>query len=199
MLHLSYGYCNALIVLHETIEDERGLKVTQGGTVKLPLYFESGVCRGRFRPSDGQLYVCGLMGWQTAAAKDGCLQRVRYTGKPVNAPIGLRVRPQGVELTFNAPLDPKSASDPDNYFVEQWNYLYSGEYGSKEYKPSNPKKFGRDEVYVDDVKLSDDRRTVTLILEDVAPVMQMAIKYQIKSATGEEVKQTVYNTIHMVP
>ena len=199
MLHLSYGYCSALVVLHETFEDEHGVKVTQGGTAKLPLFFESGACRGRFRPSDGQLYVCGLMGWQTAAAKDGCLQRVRYTGKPVNLPIALHVKPKGIELTFSEPLDPETAGDADNYFIEQWNYQYAASYGSKEYKPSDPKKFGRDEVFVDGVKLSDDRRTVTLELEEVAPVMQMAIQYQIKSATGDELKQTVYNTINAVP
>jgi hypothetical protein len=119
MLHLSYGYCAALVAMHETIEDEHGVKVTQGGTVKLPLFFESGVCRGRFRESDGQLYVCGLMGWQTAAAKDGCLQRVRYTGKPVNLPIALHVKPKGIELTFSEPLDPETAGDADNYFIEQ--------------------------------------------------------------------------------
>jgi hypothetical protein len=39
--------------------------------------------RARFRKQDGQLYVCGLRGWQTAGVMDACLQRVRNTGKPV--------------------------------------------------------------------------------------------------------------------
>ena len=49
---------------------------------KLPLKFDSGIMRARFSPADGQLYVAGLKGWQTDSAHDGCLQRVRYTGKP---------------------------------------------------------------------------------------------------------------------
>ncbi len=194
MLHLSYGLCTALVVLPEEIDG-----VYQGGTVKLPLFFESGACRGRFSPRDGQLYVCGLMGWQTAAAKDGCLQRVRHTGRPVQMPVGLKVEDDGIAITFNHPLDPKSAGNPDNYFIEQWNYVYSKDYGSKDHRPSDPKKFGRDEVFIDEVKLSNDNRTVHLKLEETSPVMQMGITYQIKAADGADLKNTVYNTINIVP
>jgi hypothetical protein len=199
MLHLSYGLCTALVVLHEQVEDGHGGAVLQGGTVKLPWTFESGVMRGRFSPKDGQLYVCGMTGWQTTAAKDGCLQRVRYTGKPVNLPVALHVKPKGISITFNQPLDPKSANDSDNYFIEQWNYLYAAQYGSKEYKPSDPKKFGRDEVLVDAAILQDDGRTVYLELESIAPVMQMAITCQIQAADGAELKPTIYSTINAVP
>lgn len=194
MLHLSYGLCTALVVLPEEIDG-----VHQGGTVKLPLFFESGACRGRFSERDGQLYVCGLMGWQTAAAKDGYLQRVRHTGRPVHLPVGMNVKKDGVSITFNHPLDPKSAGNPDNYYVEQWNYVYSKDYGSKDHRPSDPKKFGRDEVFIDDVKLTNDNRAVHLKLEEISPVMQMGITYQIKAADGAELKNTIYNTINVVP
>lgn len=194
MLHLSYGLCTALIVLPEQVEG-----VYQGGTVKLPLFFESGACRGRFSPRDGQLYVCGLMGWQTAAAKDGCLQRVRHTGKPVHMPVGLNVEENGFSITFNHPLDPKSAGNPDNYYIEEWNYKYSKDYGSKDYRIVDPKKFGRDEMYVDAAKLSNNNRTVFLEAPDLGPVMQMGITYQIESADGVELKNTIYNTVNVVP
>lgn len=194
MLHLSYGLCTALVVMDEEVDG-----VAQGGVVKLPLFFESGVMRGRFSARDGQLYVCGLKGWQTAAAKDGCLQRVRYTGGPVHVPVGLQVKPQGIAITFNEPLDAKSAGNPDNYYIEQWNYLYSKEYGSKDYRPSDPKKFGRDEVFIDDVQITDGGRTVYLELETIEPVMQMGITYQIQAADGKQLKSTIYNTINVVP
>ena len=194
MLHLSYGLCTSLIVMHEQVEG-----TYQGGTVKLPLFFESGACRGRFSPHDGQFYVCGLMGWQTAAAKDGCLQRVRHTGKPVHVPIGLQVEENGISITFNHPLDPKSVGNPDNYYIEEWNYLYSKEYGSKDYRVTDPKKFGRDEMFVDDAKLSNENRTVFLETPDIGPVMQMGITYQIQAADGTQLKNTIYNTINVVP
>ena len=101
MLHTSYGRCNVQLVLDEEVDG-----VPQGGVVPLPHYFESGVMRGRFHPRDGQLYVTGLEGWQTAARRDGCLQRLRYTGGPLRLPVALRVRDDGVRLTFTEPLDP---------------------------------------------------------------------------------------------
>ena len=194
MLHLSYGQCGIMLVPREHVGG-----IPQGGTIRLPLFFESGAMRGRFHPGDGQLYVSGLRGWQTAAAQDGCLQRVRYTGKPVDLPVGLHVKPQGIALTFTRPLDEAAAADPDNYDVQWWNYRYSKEYGSKDFLVSNPKRFGRDEVYIEDARLSDDRKTVYLELEDMQPVMQMQISYSIKAADGAPIKQTIYNTINAVP
>ncbi len=86
LLHLSYGKCK----LFHVLTDEAG-GVAQGGVVQFPLSFASGVMRGRFHPQDGQLYVAGLKGWQTDAARDGCLQRVRYTGRPLRAPVSMKV------------------------------------------------------------------------------------------------------------
>ncbi|MFI4875093.1 MAG: ThuA domain-containing protein, partial [Blastopirellula sp. JB062] len=82
LIHFSYGKCTMMLVPQEKVRD-----VWQGGTVEFPLTFDSGVMRGRFSPHDGQLYASGLNGWVTAAAHDGCLQRVRYTGRPVTMPV----------------------------------------------------------------------------------------------------------------
>jgi hypothetical protein len=193
MLHLSYGRCQMCLVLREEVGG-----VVQGGTYKFPLTFESGVMRGRFSPRDGQLYLSGLRGWQCAATKDGCIQRVRYTGKPVDVPVGLHVRKDGLVLKFSRPLDKSAATDPDSYSVEQWNYRYTGNYGSNDYKVTDPKRIGRDEVEVFDAKLLDER-TVFLELEKVQPVMQMGIRYSIKAEDGAELRQTIYNTINEVP
>jgi hypothetical protein len=194
MLHLSYGQCALLVVMREEIGEH-----SQGGTVKLPYLFKSGVMRGRFNPRDGQLYLTGLKGWQTLAADDGCLQRVRYTGKPVNLPKDLKVTSTGVTITFTDPLDRETAGDPDNYVVDWWNYRYSEQYGSKEYRVSNPRMPGREEVFIDAARLLPDGRTVVLELEEIQPVMQMQISFSIRSAAGVPIKQTIYNTINVVP
>ena len=176
-----------------------GRVVSQGGTVTLPLNFESGIMRGRFSPHDGQLYVSGLLGWTTSAAKDGCFERVRYTGRPVDLPVQARPMRNGLAITFTRPLDKQTAEDPDNYFVQQWNYLWSAAYGSPEYKVSDSKQQGRDEVEVRSATLLDDGRTVFLEMDRVQPVHQMIVKYDVKGSDGAALRQQLSLTIHSVP
>src|SRR5437764_4080334 len=167
MLSTAYGNWDVFEVMWEQV---RG--VLQGGVFKCPLSFESGIMRARLNPAGGQLYVCGLKGWQTSAAKDGCLQRVRYTGKKAYLPCDLHVKRDGIELTFTCPLDPTTAADEQNYAIERWNYRWSGAYGSKGYKPSNPSQVGHDDVEIKSARLSDDRKTVFLQIPNLKPVMQ---------------------------
>jgi hypothetical protein len=57
----------------------------------------------------------------------------------------------------------------------------------------------REEVFIDAVRLLPDGRTVVLELEEIQPVMQMQISFSIRSAAGVPIKQTIYNTINVVP
>src|SRR4030095_9892668 len=63
MLHLSWGRCTMLLTLRDVVDG-----VAQGAVVPLKGRFLSGPMRGAFSPKDGQLYVVGCQGWQTAAA-----------------------------------------------------------------------------------------------------------------------------------
>ncbi len=193
LLHLSYGQCTVHLVLREEV-----YSVAQGGTIKLSPQFESGVCRGRFSPFDGQLYVSGLRGWTTSATQDGCFQRMRYTGKPVHLPTGVGTLKNGLTLTFSDLLDPESAEDPDNYFAEQWNVTYRPEYGSPEFKISNPKEEGRDPVDVESATLLEDGRTVFLEIPGIQPVSQLALSYTLNAKDGTKLDQTYVHTIHNV-
>ncbi|MBN9121573.1 MAG: hypothetical protein J0I06_20900 [Planctomycetes bacterium] len=190
-LHFSYGRCRPFVLLRQ----ECGDGVTQGGAAALPVQFLSGVCRGRFGP-DGNLYACGLNGWQTAAKADGCLQRVRLTGKPLDVPTAMEVKGDTIRLTFSRPLDPKAAAGADNYRAAWWNYRWSGDYGSKRWKVSDPKAEGQDEVPVRGAKLSDNGRTLEVTFKELKPVMQMMVGYNVKSADGRPVIGSVYLTIH---
>ena len=193
MLLTSYGKAMLSVVLTETVDGQ-----VQGGFYPLPLTFEAGIMRGRFRP-DGHLYVAGLTNWQSAGTKVGSLQRVRYTGGPLHLPTGLHVRTDGVELQFGSELDPATAVDPANYRVEQWNYRWIERYGSGLYRVSNPNRDGRDTVVVESVRLSADRRSVLLAISDLRPVMQMEINVKLKAVDGRDLTQTIYSTIHKVP
>ena len=194
LLHMSYGTCSLFQVLHENVGG-----VEQGGVVRFPFTFASGILRARFHPKDGQLYVAGLKGWSTSATRDGCLQRVRYTGKPVHSVAGMGVKKGAIELTFTSPLDPSSAGDVDSWAAQQWNYLYSQKYGSPDYSAADPKKQGRDPVEIASAKVSADGRTVTLEIPALKPVMQMLIRFRIKSADGAPISQEIWHTINKVP
>ena len=195
MIALSYGTGKAFLVNYEQADG-----VYQGGAMRLPIAtFPTGIMRGRFHPGDGQLYACGLFGWSSDRTQPGGFYRIRYTGIPFHVPVGLKVKEKGVEITFSNPLDENEAEDPENYAVKQWNYRWTANYGSDHYSVAQPNRKGEDEVYVEDVTVSDDKKTVFIELEETQPVMQMEIAYTIAAADGTEIRQTIYNTINVVP
>ena len=193
MLHLSYGHCLLYGVMMETVDG-----VAQGAVVKFPFKFPSGIMRGRFGPQDGQLYVTGLNVWQSDAVKFGCFSRVRYTGVPVTMPVELHTLKDGLQLTFTNPLDAASATDPQNYDLTRWNYKWTGQYGSDDFKVSDGTK-GKDAVPVEKATLSPDKKTLTLTLPDMQPAMTLRLKFKIQSADGKPVEQEIHSTIHRVP
>ncbi len=194
MLHTSYGQSALYLVCKQRIGEEM-----QGGVVRIPVKFTSSAMRPKFNPGNGQLYVAGLRGWQTTAAKLTGLDRVRYTGKPVYSIKDLQVDRAGVHLTFTQPLDPKDAADPQNYAIERWNYERAEHYGSAEFSVSDPKKRGHDKLEITGAQVSADGKTVTLQVADLKPAMQMQIKYIIKAKDGAEIDQAVQHTVHVVP
>ena len=194
LIHLSYGTCSIFKAMYEKVDG-----IDQGGVCRFPLDFDSGIMRARFSPVDGQLYVAGLKGWQTRAAKDGIFQRVRYTGKSVYMPKDLHVTKDGLAITFTNPVDPSIAKDPDNYAIEQWNYIWSGDYGSADVHRDNPKKKGHETVDVESIELSPDNKTVTLKFKDFKPVMQMKTVMKIKAADGTPMNWELDNTVNIIP
>ena len=193
LLHMSYGTCSLFTVLKEEVGGQ-----IQGGVLRLPLNFDSGICRARFYAPQNALFLSALRGWQSSASRDGGLYRVRYTGKPAYLATALHVQNEGISLTFSEPLDPATATDVDNYTLEQWNYRWTGSYGSPHFKVSKPSEQGHDEIDVDEAVLSDDGRTVTLKIAGLRPVMQMKIQYSQKAKDGQPVKGEIYNTINVV-
>jgi len=191
MLHLSYGKCKMFSVLQQKVGN-----VNQAAVWQFPVTFDSGGMRGRFNAKDGQFYVSGLKGWQTRAAKDGCFQRVRYTGAKVYQPVGFAVHKNGILISFSQPLDKKLAEDLESWAIEQWNYQWTRKYGSKEYSVKDPSKIGHDPVAVKSAKLQADGKSVFLRVDDLKPVMQMMIKYDLEATDGKEIVGAVYNTIH---
>jgi hypothetical protein len=191
LISLSYGTGKVLGVLMEDV----GL-VKQGGVYVLPIpAMPTGIIRGRFHPGDGQLYTVGLFGWASDKTTPGGFYRVRYTAKPLHVPIGLHTTRQGMLLTFNCPLDPTSAGDPENYAVSRWTYHRTANYGSDDYKISQKGQRGRDSVQVTAVKLMPDHRSVLLAIPDMQPCMQMEIKCNLQAEDGAKIAPLIENTI----
>lgn len=194
LLHTSYGTSSLFVIYPQEVEGQ-----WQGAFAKFPLRFASGIMRARFNPADGQLYVCGLKGWQTNGTGDGCFQRVRYTGKAMLLPADVTIEANGVRLTFDVALETASAGDAENWAVERWNYLYSKEYGSADYSIDEPGKKGRDAVEIKSAKVSADGKSVLLEIADMRPAMQMRVQGKMKGAGGVAVPVDVYATVHRVP
>ena len=67
------------------------------------------------------------------------------------------------------------------------------------YKPSNPEQQGMDPVNISRIRLSRDRKTVTLEIPNLQPVQQLQIGYILRAADGAELRQTLHSTINWVP
>ncbi len=191
MVHCSYGKCTLFLVMQENVGG-----VDQAGIFQFPFKFQSGGMRARFNPHDGQLYVSGLKGWQTSGAKDGCLQRVRFTGAKVSMPRSLNIHENGIRVGFTQQLDKELAEDLDSWQIEQWNYQWTSKYGSKEYKVSEPSATGHDKVEVRSARLLPGGQEVFLEIPNLGPVMQMKIEFDLETANGDEMIGALHNTIH---
>jgi len=208
LLHLSYGQSTIYHVLKEKIGDGK----YQGGVVKVPLKLGSSAQRAVFH-SDGSLFVTGFRGWQTNAANEAALQRVRFNDKaPKPIPSGMNVTAKGLTLTFESELDGELANDPSSFTVERWKYIRSKQYGSGHFSVDTPDEAAEksavekeskkhrvhDKVKVLSAKLGADKKSVILELEGHKPTQQLKLDYDLESAKGDEFIGTIYSTIHQL-
>ncbi len=185
LLSFSYGYGKIQLVLPERVNGQR-----QAGVIDLPgVKFQSGVMRGRFNSEDGHLYACGMSAWGTSQTmKGGEFYRLRYTGKSLSVPVKLSSQTDGVLLTFASELDEGSISNLENFEIMTWDLLRSSKYGSNRY---NIKK-----LEISEALLSDNGKTLKLLLQGIEPVDVMTISYTVKDVNGNVLQGKVQNTIH---
>lgn len=187
MIHFSYGAGSHFLLLRDEVAGQ-----PQGGIVPLAGDFLSGVHRGRFNPKDGQLYVSGMAGWGTYTIADGSFQRVRYTGDPVQLPIGFHAHQNGILLRFSQPLDRDLAINPANHFAQCWNYRYSAAYGSPEFSTRHPNTKGHDPLEITSVHILSDGRSLFLEIPDLQPVNQLHLHLRV----GPNETRDLFLTLH---
>jgi len=164
------------VVLQEEIEGQM-----QGAVVPMTGDFMSGVHRGRFNPTDGQLYVSGMAGWGSYTPDDGCFQRIRYTGDPVQVPIAFHIHQNGVRIAFAEPIQETVAEDLKHHFAQCWNYRYSGAYGSPEYSTTHPGVAGHDPMTITSAHVLADGRSLFLEIPDIQPVSQLHLRLHVNN------------------
>jgi putative heme-binding domain-containing protein len=187
LLHFSYGAATHFLVLTEEVGGQ-----VQGAAVPLPGDFRSGVHRGRFNPKDGQLYVSGMAGWGTYAVDDGCFERVRYTGGPVQLPCTFHARRNGVLVSFTGPVNPAVAGRPRAHFAQAWNYRYSSAYGSPEFSPRHPGTPEHDVLEVTSAHVLPDGHTLFLEIPALQPVNQLHLHMRVDAGPPQDLFATVH-------
>jgi putative heme-binding domain-containing protein len=188
MVHFSYGAAAAFLLLREEIQGQ-----PQGAVVPLGGEFRSGIHRGRLNPQDGQLYVSGMGGWGTYSTDDGCFQRLRYTGQPVQLPRAFHVCENGVLLTFTQPLNRTLCERTGSHFAQAWNYRYSSGYGSAEYSSRHPDTPGHDPLAVTSAHVLADGRTLFLEIPDLQPVNQLHLHMHVDDGPAVDLFATVHH------
>jgi len=194
LIHSSFGKGWLYYLSLQDVDDE-----TQAAIIALPQQWDAGVMRLRVNPADGQLYGTGLSGWQgPAGGKDGCFQRLRYTGKPCRILDSVAVVDDGIHLHFNFHIDPESTDNVKNWHAEMWNYLWSRKYGSDQFSVLHPDQEGHDEVRIAGASLIDPQ-TIHLDVPDIRPCDQFLLEFETRDQSGEAFFEKAYFTIHAVP
>ena len=198
MLHMSYGQCRLYLVCLQELGGERW----QGGVTPLPLSFASSLMRARFGPQDGALYVSGLKGWQTRAARRTALQRVRCTERPIRMLESVESYAGELRLRFTCPMDAELVQDVESWSLSMWNYEWTQRYGSPHVSVRDPSKKGRDvadELEIASASLGEDERTVVLKVPGLVPAMQLRLTWNLEDTEGELVESELHFTIHELP
>lgn len=180
LIHLSSGGGSAWLMMRQNVKGR-----WQAAAVRISGNFDSGPQCARFNPNDGHLYVNGMTGWGTYTPKDGCFQRVRFTGGDQPVPVGFEARDNGVLLRFNQPVKDANAA---TCFAQCWNYKYGPQYGSPEYSVKYADTPGHDPLEVRSVQKLDGGKTLFLEIPQIVTASQI----HVRVSTGHDIFMTAH-------
>ena len=166
----------------------------QGAAFDFRSGFQSGVLRMGWG-TDNSLFVGETnRGWGSAGEAGEGLQRLVWTGKTPFEMKAVRAMPDGFEVEFTLPVDPKSAEDLASYAVKSFIYKYHPVYGSPTVNETAHA--------VKAVKVSDDGLRVRLAVDGLK-------RYHIHALTLDGVREkdrswslvhpTAYYTLNNIP
>ena len=105
----------------------------------------------------------------------------------------MHAKPDGFELTFTAPVDPATASNPANYSAREFTYIYQEKYGSPEVDDVWPK--------IEKIDVAKDGKSVRLKFDVLTKGHIHELHLDgVRSATGQPVLHPVaYYTLNEIP
>ncbi len=183
------GQSKIMRIFLEKVGDE-----FQGAAFDFRSGFQSGVLRMGWG-KDNSLFVGETnRGWGSAGDAAAGLQRLVWTGKTPFEMRAVRAMPDGFEVEFTMPVDPKSAEDLASYAVKSFIYKYHPVYGSPPV----------DEVThaVKAVKVSEDGLKARLVVGGLKQYYIHALTLdgvRSKSNSWSLVHPTAYYTLNAIP
>jgi cytochrome c551/c552 len=131
----------------------------QGASFMFRSGFRSGVMRMSWA-KDSSLFIGETnRGWGSAGEANEGLQRLVWNNKTPFEMKTVRAMPDGFEIEFTLPVDPKSAEDLASYSVESYIYKYQPVYGSPPVNTQN--------LVIKGVKLSSDGLKARIIVDNL--------------------------------
>ena len=191
LLGLSYGTGEVYLILEETVGE-----VHQGALVPLPIEIPTGAMRGRFH-TDGSLYLCGLFGWSSDKTDEGGFYRVRKTATSLAMPLRVQAKDSGLVIDFSEAITTANEDLAEAFQLEGWNYRYSSNYGSPKLDLENGGE-GTTHFTVSSATLSENRRQVHLLIEEMKPAMQLHLDWNLQFGDLGEKSSFVHFTIHQL-
>ena len=196
LIYLSYGNGKMFSVLFDRAFPQGDGPPRQAAVTELPVTAApTGLIRGRFNPSDDQLYVCGLFAWAGDRTQPGGFYRVRRTDEPLRIPMAYETARDGIVVRFTTALDRDAAADPGNYSMRIWQYVRQASYGSEDYRVLG-EGVGEDVLAIPSATVSEDGRSVFVEIPDILPVQQYHLEMNLRSVDGERIREFIHGTIH---
>jgi len=168
----------------------------QGCVFRFSQGLEAGVNRLVWGPDD-RLYVGGVGStgnWGHNGKKKHGLQRMTFNGASTFEMLAVRAKTGGMEIEFTEPLAENDGFDPADYFVEQWYYLPTINYGGP--------KLDQRELDIQSIRISEDRRKVFLELPGLQAnhVVYIRLKTPFVSDRGHSLWTTeAWYTLNRIP
>lgn len=144
--------------------------------------------------TDGSVFV-GLTnrGWSSLGTASYGLQRLVWTGKTPFEIKEMRAKPDGFELVFTQPVDPKTAMDPRSYQMKSYTYTYHSSYGSDEILNR--------ELPIEQITVSEDGTRVHLKANGLRELyVHELIAAGVKNKAGQSLLHPqAYYTLNKIP
>lgn len=151
----------------------------QGAVFRFTQGLEAGVNRLAWSP-DGSLYLGGVGStgnWGHAGKFGYGLQKLTFNNKVAFEMLAVRAKSDGLEIEFTEPMKEGVGETAADYEIRQWWFKPTGDYGGP--------KLDEENLAVKSVKVSADRKKVSLQLTGMKPKHMVYIHLNRKNITSQ--------------